>query len=366
MARRVWFRDLRVVLLLSFLGLASGRTALAQDLSGERSVAVDFDSRAGTVHLAGTLALPAGEGPFPGAVLLGVAGPNDRDMSFPGHAPFRDLAQVLARRGVASLRWDDPGVGGSTGSYFQSTMDQLITDAVAGLDLLAQRPEVRGSAVGVIGNSEGAGLAPAAAVRWKRAAFVVMLGGPGLKGSDAILGQTLRLAEAQGYTAAQRDSLRVSSEAMFDVIEHVQEPDSAAKALRELMRANVVKPPEAAVVGPQDPESKIRLFLTPWYRSQISYDARVALRALPAPVLVMTGSLDRVLPADQNLPGLLAALLQAPTKDVTIRVVPGVNHIFQLAKTGLPIEYGFLGPSYPPPVADELIDWILTRVSRGE
>ena len=85
--------------------------------------------------LAGTLTVPAGDGPFPAVVLISGSGPSDRDESLPGVAlkPFARLAEELAVEGVATLRYDDRGVGKSTGDFLSATSFDFADDACAEL-----------------------------------------------------------------------------------------------------------------------------------------------------------------------------------------------------------------------------------------
>ncbi len=78
-------------------------------------VAEDVSYENKGIHLAGTLTLPRGQGPFPAAVMITGSGPQDRDETILGHKPFWIIADYLARRGIAVLRVDDRGVGKSSG-----------------------------------------------------------------------------------------------------------------------------------------------------------------------------------------------------------------------------------------------------------
>jgi hypothetical protein len=131
------------------------------------------------VTLAGTLTLPKGDGPFPAAILLSGSGPQDRDETELGHKPFAVLADHLTRHGVAVLRYDDRGVGGSTGEFSTATLADFATDANAAVRFLLTRTEIDREAIGLVGHSEGGMVAPLAAADNKEIRFVVLLAGPG-------------------------------------------------------------------------------------------------------------------------------------------------------------------------------------------
>ena len=120
-----------------------------------RSEEVTYENKAGAVSLAGTLTLPPGQGPFPAVIMLSGSGPQDRDENIVGHRPFLVIADALTRRGIAVLRVDDRGVGGSSGSNADSTFEDFAGDALAGVGYLKGRKEIDPAKIGLIGHSEG-------------------------------------------------------------------------------------------------------------------------------------------------------------------------------------------------------------------
>ncbi|MBT8404866.1 MAG: CocE/NonD family hydrolase, partial [Gemmatimonadetes bacterium] len=132
-------------------------------------------------QLSCTLTTPREGSGWPGVVLQTVAGANDRDQSHSGHRPFFVLADHLTRAGVAVLRCDDRGVGGSEGDVTTTPIDDLAADARALVSYLAALPRV--GAVGVIGNSEGSVTGAIAASEGGNAEFLIMLGGVGVRGA---------------------------------------------------------------------------------------------------------------------------------------------------------------------------------------
>ena len=130
-----------------------------------RTEEVTYKNASGGVKLAGTLTIPSGAGPFPAVLLLTGSGAQDRDETILGHKPFLILADYLTRRGIAVLRVDDRGVGGSTGSIKSSTSEDFAGDALSGVVFLKGRKEIDSGKIGLIGHSEGGLIAPIAAAR---------------------------------------------------------------------------------------------------------------------------------------------------------------------------------------------------------
>ena len=104
------------------------------------------------VRLAGTLTLPPGRGPFPAAVLIAGSGPHGRDEEVFGHKLFLVLADHLTRSGIAVLRYDKRGLGGSSGDYRGATSADFAADAEAAAAYLRRRPEIDPRRIGLIGH----------------------------------------------------------------------------------------------------------------------------------------------------------------------------------------------------------------------
>ena len=129
----------------------------------------------GDIVLAGELTLPEGDGPHAAVVLISGSGDQDRDSDIGGFRLFAVLADHLAGAGVASLRFDDRGVGGSTGDGLQATLQDRAGDVEAAIDALRSRDEIDVGSVGLVGHSEGGIVAPVVADRTDGVAFVALL-----------------------------------------------------------------------------------------------------------------------------------------------------------------------------------------------
>jgi pimeloyl-ACP methyl ester carboxylesterase len=331
-----------------------------------REEEVTFENKKGKVKFAGTLTLPQGKGPFACAVLLTGSGPQDRDETIFGHKPFLVLADHLTRKGIAVLRTDDRGVGGSTGSVMKSTTADFADDALAAVEFLKGHQEIDPKRIGFIGHSEGGAVGPLAASRSKEIAFVVMLAGPGLPGEEVLYLQGQAILKAVGADAKALANQRKMQEISFRAARE-KDDEAALKKFDELWAAFVAQLPAEEQKLAAEQAKGIRAdfqatVLTPWWRFFLVHDPRPALRQVRCPVLALFGEKDVQVTPKENLAAVEAALKEAGNKDVTLKVIPGVNHLFQTCKTGALIEYGQIEETLAPAALEVVSEWLLKRV----
>ena len=159
---------------------------------------VSYDNKEAGVTFAGTLTIPEGDGPFPAVLLITGSGSQDRDESIFQHRPFLVLANHLTRQGIAVLRVDDRGVGGTSAGNKpkMATTEDFVGDAICGVDFLSQRKEVAKDQIGLIGHSEGGVIAPMAAVQDEKIAFIILLAGTGVRGDQLLMRQNELVSRA--------------------------------------------------------------------------------------------------------------------------------------------------------------------------
>ncbi|HEX4965208.1 MAG TPA: alpha/beta fold hydrolase [Thermoanaerobaculia bacterium] len=319
----------------------------------------------GDVKLAATLTLPPGPGPFPAVVMITGSGAQDRDESLLGHKPFLVLADHLSRHGIAVLRADDRGIGGSTGSVPDSTTADFAQDALAGVRFLQAHPKIAKDRIGLLGHSEGGVVGPLAASQSSDVAFVVMLAGTGVPGAEVLLLQSERIARAEGVPEETIQKQLAATRKVIGVLRTESDPAARDTKLRQAAReaAEAMTPDELRTAGGVDKvvEGSSRIFASPWFRYFLDYDPRPALRKVKVPVLAVNGELDLQVIPDQNLPEIEKALKEAGNRDVTIKRMPGVNHVLQPARTGSPSEYANSEITIDPKVLDAVSQWIAER-----
>ncbi len=311
----------------------------------------------GDVSLAGTLTLPKGDGPFPAVLLVSGSGPQDRNEEVFNHKPFLVIADHLTRAGIAVLRYDDRGVGKSTGGFSMATSEDFRNDALAGVRFLHSRDKIDPGKVGILGHSEGGIIAPMAAAESEDVAFIILLAGPGVPGSEIITHQMGLLLNAAGTPEATVTRIQAAQKQVIDLLMAGAPEDEIKAAVTALLQAQQGgKAPDRELV-----EQQLLQLQSPWYRFFLEFDPRTVLHQVNVPVLALNGEKDLQVDPSQNLPEIEKALKKAGNKDVTLREFPGLNHLFQKAETGSPQEYYSIEETIDPTVLDTIRDWILER-----
>ncbi len=310
------------------------------------------------VHLAGTLTLPEGTGPFPAAVMITGSGAQDRDETMLGHKPFAVIADYLTRHGVAVLRFDDRATGESRGGdYGSATSADLATDANAAFAWLAARSDIRKDAIGFIGHSEGGMIGPIAMADNPDVAFLVMLAGPGTDLEQLMLSQRRLLGSQMGMSEAELDRAEPVMAALFRAVADADTVDAGRAAALAVMTPEA----KAALGMPAEMDGAVVVnqVSSPWFQYFFKYNPAPNLAKITVPLLALNGALDRQVPATANLAAIRAATTANP--DVTLVEMPGLNHLFQTAQTGALGEYATIEETVSPAALELMTSWITKR-----
>ena len=321
--------------------------------------AVRFPSMTGDFELAGTLLVPE---ITPGAavVLVTGSGPQDRDESIAGHRPFQVLADSLARKGIAVLRYDDRGVGESGGDHGTASLSDFIDDAAAAVRALRANLGIREIAIGMIGHSEGGMIAPSVANR-EQLDFIVLLAAPGIPISDLLpLQQRLILEAGKADTDSIVQSIDTTRE-LLRIIEDEPDDAEARRKIRALFARRIRE-----TVGPEMNAEQIDLAadeaiqktINPWFRELITVDPLAEMRRIQARVLALYGELDLQVPPSRNAAPVRQALSHLPPSSFSVETLPGLNHLFQPAQSGHPSEYAQIETTISTIALQRIGDWI--------
>jgi uncharacterized protein len=331
-----------------------------------RSEAVTYPNKSGGVTLAGTLTTPSGSGRFPALILISGSGAQDRDETIFQHRPFLVLADALTRRGVAVLRVDDRGVGGSTGSTSESTSEDFAGDVLAGIAFLKSRPEIDSQKIGLAGHSEGGLIAPMVAARSNDVAFLVLLAGTGLPGDEIMYMQGRLIGKVMGADEKALDKQRDIQKQLFEIVKTETNHDKMMLRLREAIKTmwSHLSEEERKAIGDAGSfvEFQAKMVESPWFRFFLTFDPRPTLALVRCPVLALNGEKDLQVPPKENLAEIEKALKKGGNARVTVKELPGLNHLFQTCKTGSVTEYGAIEETIAPVALTAITDWIVEQV----
>jgi dienelactone hydrolase len=279
------------------------------------------------LNLTGTLTVPTGRaGRVPAIVTITGSGAEDRDERLPmveGYRLFWQVADTLARRGIATLRLDDRGINGSDAGPPTATSADYADDIRAALAYLQTRPEIDGSRLGIVGHSEGGLIAPMVAASDPALKGIVLMAGPAYTGRRILAFQ-------------QRNA-----------VEHATSltPEERQKALEESARTTDSLAARNA-----------------WVRYFLDYDPLVTARTVKVPVLILQGATDQQVTPEQA-DTLAAAFRAGGNPDVTMRKFPATDHLFLADPDGFPTGYPLL-PSrmVRPEVLGTMADWLVAHL----
>ncbi|MCD6074615.1 MAG: alpha/beta fold hydrolase [Rhodospirillales bacterium] len=294
------------------------------------------------VSLSGTLSRSIRMPSIATVILVTGSGPQDRDETIFGHKPFKTIAEYLVSKGVTVLRYDDRGVGSSTGSPDGTTVD-FADDAAAVFDFA--KTNLAGP-FGFLGHSEGATIGALVAALRSDVGFLIMLGGHAVTG-DRLLREQINTMQALSGASA----------------EHIVRNDRNTQRLIDAaLGAPDVLVREAEMIRTELGESagwaaaQAAFFGSAWTRWMLAYDPAPTLAALNIPVLALYGEKDRQVLPTSNRTAAESALASNPR--ARVEVIPDVNHLFQTAGTGLPSEYAAIREDISSAVLDRITDWL--------
>ena len=282
----------------------------------------------GGITLRGTLTLPqrASGARVPAIVTITGSGPQDRDATpatLQAYRIYYQLADTLGRRGIAVLRLDDRGAGSDVGPPTVTSAD-FADDIRAGIAWLRTQPEIDPSKIGIVGHSEGGVIGPMVAASDSGIAAVVIMAGTASRGREIVAFQQRYVVDSMAHLAGQRREAALA--------QYARNTDSVAAAL-------------------------------PWMKYFLEYDPAPVAARVRAPVLILHGEKDYQVPVVEA--EKLASILRgAGNRDVTVRVFPGLNHLF-LPDGGVGFSYEKL-PSFvvKPEVMGAIADWLVAHLTR--
>ncbi|MFC1845694.1 alpha/beta hydrolase family protein [Candidatus Dependentiae bacterium] len=338
-----------------------------------REEQVSYENKAAGVTLAGTLTFPSGKGKAPVVLLIAGMGPNDRDYTMLGHKLFLDLARHLAQQGIASMRYDKRGVGGSSGTFDTTlTSKDFASDALAGVQYLTTRDDVSTARIGLLGHSEGGMIAPMVALKSSDVSFLVLMAGVVATGIDENVEQAAMQLCADGATKQMLLFDGAMRKKVLTIIKQEENYDVAHSQVRKIIDQYLKELPEDQkkelgqlhfAISETNADDVIKMLNSPWYRYFLSYDPVETLGQIRIPVLAINGELDFVTSFRIAFPLIEQALKNSKNDDYTTIELPKHNHWLQACQSGALAEYGTIKETMSPVALEKISSWILEQVN---
>ena len=335
-----------------------------------RTEEVSFANAAEGATLTGTITYPVGyekmkSRDVPVVVMVTGSGTQNRDEEIFDHKPFAVIADFLARNGIASLRYDDRGAGGSSKPVEGATSENNAGDARSAVTFVNGLKKF--GKVGVLGHSEGGTIALMLAGE-RIPDFIISLAGVATRGVDCIVWQNLAQMELHGFPEQMTKDYGKALEGIYSertrrFRESVSSRDASVKMqggaipqakefVGNLCAKEGLKLPPQFVANLESVASSKSLWLD-WF---VAYNPEGAIGKIKCPVMAVNGSYDMQVPAEANL-GVLRKLLPAGGKYL-IKEYPELNHLFQKCTRETSLKYGEIEETISPQVLEDIVKWI--------
>ena len=317
------------------------------------------------IKLSGTITMPRDIEKAPVVILISGSGAQDRNEEIFSHKPFLVIADYLTRRGIAVLRYDERGVGKSTGDFSVATTEDFASDVMFAVAFLKEHDKIDPEQIGLIGHSEGGMIAPMVASRSDDISFIVMLAGPGITGEKILYLQGRKISEAAGLAESEIKTAQKLNKKIYNIAKKEPDNQKAFELIKYLfsdITADMTEEEiEKAGFTDEGLEAIIRPVLSPWFRNFLVFNPRDYLKKVRCPVLSIIGGNDLQVPAKENNKAIKIALKSAKNNDFTVRELPDLNHLFQTSESGSPSEYGKIEETFSPSALELIGNWILAK-----
>lgn len=321
------------------------------------SIDINFKTASGDT-LAGTLTTPASDTLKVAVVLAGGSGPGDRDYhnAFE-HRPFLVMADYLTRQGITVLRYDERGVGESGGDYKTCTHEDLVADVAGGVKLLREKGFKK---IGIIGHSEGGGMAPEASLLVP-ADFLVLLAAANCTNDSSLMYQTGERLKSINVNQETRGQIVATLGELLLILRNETDQPRARAKMRELLSQKERDGSDdyrrvTAQLG--DADRLIEGWFDPKFIYSLRHDPKESLAKIRVPVYVLYGGSDGSIDVNTYLRAVKHAL---DSTQHIVEIIPGVGHLF-MNSNGVPVErLHEVEETISPEVLRKISDWILDQ-----
>lgn len=324
------------------------------------STALSIKNSQANVSLAGTLTFGLKDNKHtPIVIMITGSGPQNRNEEILGHQAFWVIADHLARQNIASFRFDDRGVGASSGNFSIATSEDFASDVKSIVAYFKNSESYANRPIGLLGHSEGGLVAAMVAAGNPEIDFVVSLAGPGINGMKILEKQNkaMMIAEGMSEESAQKQADFVMN--MAKII--VQESDSLA-ARNALKTYLEVQADPGVIMNLGGLDQALTTYNSAlnsaWMRFFLNHDPAEDWKKVTCPVLALNGTVDTQVEAAANLNAIEFALRRAGNEHYKVVALKQHNHLFQPSLTGALSEYGKIEITISDLSLESISNWI--------
>tara|TARA_B110000977_G_scaffold184198_1_gene247600 strand:+ start:144 stop:1511 length:1368 start_codon:yes stop_codon:yes gene_type:complete len=289
-------------------------------------------------------------------VLASGSGPQNRDCEIVGHKPFWVIADHLATNGIGSLRFDDRGVGESSGIYAYADLSDFASDVVACVKYLRKEKKYKTNKIGLAGHSEGGMHTLIAAKSYKKIDFIMQLSSVGTNGADVLIEQQYLIPIKSGATEEEARWNQSIYLGATNIINNYNEK-KAVEPLTELLTKkydSANQEYKESMTKEVFVTSNLAFINNDWARSFMQFNTHDYLKKLKIPLFAATGSEDIQVPPVSNL----AVFKTYRGVGSKIASMGGLNHLMQHCETCTVEEYGSLKETFAVELMDMMVVWI--------
>jgi uncharacterized protein len=315
----------------------------------------------GKIVLGATLVLPNNiSGNYPIVVLASGSGAQDRNCELLGHKPFWVIADYLAENGIASLRFDDRGVGKSTGVFQLATLEDFASDVLACVSFLKSDSRFSNHPIGLAGHSEGGMHVMMAASKNKSVKFLIELASVGTTGKEVLVEQQYLIPKKGGQSEEYAQWNKSLFEEMSTLLLSTKKKNRAAELTAYLSDKYKSAPDDyKQLTNEINFKLGMQMFMnSEWMIQFLSYRTENYLPKFSIPVLAINGSEDIQVPAESNQKGFEKNFSKKSRANSKAVIATGKNHLFQTCKECTVMEYGDIEETFSEEVLIEISTWI--------
>lgn len=320
----------------------------------------EIEIKNGKNIIGATLTLPKNKINFPIVILSSGSGPQNRDCEIMGHKPFWVIADYLTNNGIGVLRFDDRGVGKSTGEFSKASLFDFASDVEACYNYV--KKNYKGHKIGLAGHSEGGMHTLIVASKYPKLDFLIQLAAVGTTGRDVLVEQQYLIPSSSGKSEAYS----IANSTLYDSVTNLlltTERENFTYKINELIKRNYNKlPDEYKKEGTMEEFSTsfLNFLNNDWARQFVAFETKDYLEKINCPILVINGSEDIQVPPNKSQEGFRKGFSnESKTFDHSkIILIPGLNHLFQTCKKCDIMEYGELEETFSENALKAMEQWI--------